>query len=282
MSTRGERRKRTADAPRFAGRAGGRHELERLLSKAGACSRKVARAAIEAGRVRVNGVVIVDPLAWFDGRRDRIALDGAPLAPASKEGRRYLALNKPTGYVTTRSDPDGRPTVYDLVQDAGLWVVPVGRLDLETSGLLLMTNDTAFADRVTSPESHVPKTYQVDARPRLDDAALARLAEGVLLADGPTRTAAVELLGHKGPCTRFQLTLTEGRNRQVRRMVKAVGAKVERLERVAIGSLVLGALARGKWRELTEREVAALRRAGTEPEGQAVRAPARPRRKGTA
>lgn len=239
-------------------RSSGRHELERLLSKAGYCSRAQARELVLAGRVRVNGVVIVDPEAWFDLVRDRVTVDGAPLAPARTEGRRYLALHKPRGCVTTRSDPDGRATVYDLVADCGAWVVPVGRLDLDTSGLLLFTNDTQFADRVTSPDSHVPKTYLVDAAPRLTDDALARLARGVELADGPTRPAEVELVGHRGPTTRLRLTITEGRNRQVRRMVKAVGAKVERLERVAIGPLLLGDLERGRWRELDAREVEAL------------------------
>ncbi|MBK7877261.1 MAG: rRNA pseudouridine synthase [Planctomycetes bacterium] len=254
------------------GRSSGRHELERLLSKAGFCSRAQARELVLAGRVRVNGVVIVDPEAWFDLVRDAVVVDGRAIAPARTEGRRYLALHKPRGCVTTRSDPDGRATVYDLVADCGAWVVPVGRLDLDTSGLLLFTNDTQFADRVTSPDSHVPKTYLVEAEPRLAQEALDALARGIELADGPTRPAEVELLGHRGPRTRFLLTITEGRNRQVRRMVKAVGAKVERLERVSIGPLELGELERGRWRELEPREVAALSRAADE---------ARPARKGT-
>lgn len=245
-------------------RSSGCHELERLLSKAGYCSRAQARELVLAGRVRVNGVVILDPLAWFDLVRDAVVVDGRGIAPARTEGRRYLALHKPRGCVTTRSDPDGRATVYDLVADCGAWVVPVGRLDLDTSGLLLFTNDTQFADRVTSPDSHVPKTYLVEAEPRLADEALGALADGVLLTDGLTRPAQVELVGHRGPRTRFLLTITEGKNRQVRRMVKAVGAKVERLERVSIGPLELGDLERGRWRELHAREVAALIRAAEE------------------
>lgn len=244
------------DGGRGGGRRSGAHELERLLSKAGVGSRAQARAWIVAGRVRVNGVVIVDPEAWFDGARDAIALDGKRVVLAKS---RYLALHKPTGHVTTRSDPDGRPTVYELVADAGAWVVPVGRLDLDTSGLLLLTNDTAFADLVTSPASHVEKTYVVDARPRLDDEALERLRRGVELHDGPTRPARVANVAHRGPTTRFELSITEGRNRQVRRMVKMVGSKVERLARVAIGPVELGDLARGRWRELDAREVQALR-----------------------
>lgn len=234
---------------------GAQHGLERLISKAGLGSRTQAREWIRAGRVRVNGVVIVDPEAWFDAARDEIRLDGRKLELAQ---RRYLALHKPRGYVTTRSDPDGRPTVYELVEDCGAWVVPVGRLDLETSGLLLFTNDTQFAELVTNPESHVEKLYEVEAGPRLSDAALERLRRGVTLHDGPTRPARVERLGERGPRTRFTIAISEGRNRQVRRMVKEVGAKVERLVRRSIGPLELGDLARGAWRELEPREVAEL------------------------
>lgn len=208
--------------------------------------------------MRVNGVVIVDPLAWFDAERDVVTLDGKRVELGAP---RYLALHKPRGYVTTRSDPDGRPTVYELVGDCGAWVVPVGRLDLETSGLLLFTNDTRFADLVTSPDSHVEKLYEVEAKPRLDASALERLRRGVVLHDGPTRPAKVEHLGERGPRTRFTIAITEGRNRQVRRMVREVGAKVERLVRRSIGPLELGELESGRWRELTAREVEALREA---------------------
>lgn len=244
-------------APR---RHSARHGLERLLSKAGLCSRTQARAFIVAGRVRVNGVVIVDPEAWFDTARDEIALDGRVVVGRAASGAAplHVALHKPRGYVTTRSDPDGRPTVYDLVEDCGAWVVPVGRLDLDTSGLLLFTNDTQFAELLTNPTSHVEKLYEVEARPRLDDAALDSLRRGVVLHDGPTRPARIEKLGDRGPCTRFRIGITEGRNRQVRRMVKEAGSTVQKLARVAIGPLELGTLARGAWRTLAPREVAAL------------------------
>jgi len=239
-------------------RPGARHGLERLLSKAGVGSRAQARAWIEAGRVRVNGVVILDPEAWFDAARDAITLDGRALGALEA---RTLALHKPRGYVTTRSDPDGRPTVYELVADAQGWLVPVGRLDLDTSGLLLFTNDTQLAELLTNPDSHVAKRYEVEARPRLDAAALERLRRGVELHDGPTRPAEVEHLGERGPRTRFTLAITEGRNRQVRRMVREVGSKVEKLVRRAIGPLELGTLASGRWRWLTAAEVEALVRA---------------------
>ena len=133
-----------------------RRGLERILSKFGVCSRSAARALIRRGRVRVNGVVIVDPEAWFDPERDEIQLDGRAVR-ATKQ--LYYALHKPRGYMTTRSDPGGRLTVYELLGAIGAWVVPVGRLDLDTSGLLVMTNDSAFAEALTNPESKIPKTY---------------------------------------------------------------------------------------------------------------------------
>ncbi len=231
------------------------HELERLLSKAGACSRVEARARIRAGRVRVDGQCVRDPSR--PTRADaRIELDGRPLAPAAK---RYLVLHKPRGYITTRRDEQGRPTVYDLLGELESFVVPVGRLDADSSGLLLFTNDTHFAERISNPASHVPKTYQVEARPRLSDAALERLRQGLRLSDGPTRPAQVEKLGDRGPATRFRITIDEGRNRQVRRMVQELGSRVEKLARVRIGTLELGTLASGSWRELEPRERRALR-----------------------
>jgi pseudouridine synthase len=230
-------------------------ELERILSKAGAGSRKQARTWIEAGRVTVNGVRVVDPDAWFDPERDRVALDGRLLA---LEKKLYFALHKPRGYLTTRSDPDGRATVYELIADVGAWVVPVGRLDADTSGLLLFTNDTQFAEHVTNPRSHVDKIYRVEATPRLSVESLASLEAGVELSDGMTLPAVVMHVVHRGSSTSFDLTIREGRNRQVRRMVRAVGSKVTKLARLAIGSVKLGELASGAHRPLTAREVSAL------------------------
>jgi 23S rRNA pseudouridine2605 synthase len=231
------------------------HGLERILSKAGVCSRAEARRWIEDGRVRVNGVPIFDPDAWFDPARDAVTVDGKRLRAAEKL---YYALHKPRGYLTTRTDPGGRPTVYDLFDELDAWLIPVGRLDLETSGLLLLTNDTQFAERVTNPESHVEKTYRVEARPRLDAAALERLRQGVVLHDGPTRPARVENVKERGPATIFELSISEGRNRQVRRMVKEVGSRVEKLARLSIGPVELGGLAPGAVRPLSEREARAL------------------------
>lgn len=229
--------------------------LERVLSKAGVGSRVDARSWTHAGRVRVNGQITRNPDQWIDMKRDRVLFDGNPLVARE---RIYLLLYKPTGYLTTYKDPEGRPTVYDLIADAGTFLSPVGRLDLDTSGLLLMTNDNQFAERVTNPNSHVPKTYLVKASAVLTDTQLQQLRDGIELADGPTRPALVTRLRDSGKYTHFEITLTEGRNRQVRRMVEALEAKVLKLVRVRIGHIAIGRLPIGKWRLLTAAEVASL------------------------
>ena len=231
--------------------------LERVFSKAGLASRTDARSWIGAGRVRVNGKLVQNPDHWVDLDHDRVTLDGRPLRAQQKT---YLLLYKPKGYLTTYRDPEGRATVYDLLADFGAWLSPVGRLDLDTSGLLLMTNDTDFAERVTNPEHKVPKTYQVKASALLADEQLDLLRRGVELSDGPTAPAVVIRLRDSGKYTHLEMTITEGRNRQVRRMVEAVGSKVLKLVRTAIGPIRIGDLAIGKWRKLTEDEVKALRR----------------------
>jgi len=203
----------------------------------------------------VNGAVVRDPDHWIDLARDRVTLDGKPIAAKS---RIYILLYKPKGYLTTYRDPEHRPTVYDLVEDVGAWLAPVGRLDLDTSGLLLMTNDTAFADHVTSPAHLVSKTYQVKTATLLGDDQLERLRRGIQLTDGPTRPAEVRRL-RDGPKHSFvEIVLTEGRNRQVRRMIEAAGSRVSKLVRTAIGPIRIADLAIGKWRRLTNEEIAAL------------------------
>lgn len=232
--------------------------LERAISKAGAGSRTEARAWIAEGRVRVGGTVATDPKHWVDLERDRITLDGRPL---SGEKKLHLVLYKPKGYVATRRDERGRKTVYDLLPKGTPYVFSVGRLDLDTSGLLLLTNDTAFAHKMASPEHHVPKTYQVKASTHLTDEQLDRLRKGIELKDGPTRPAVVERLREPGGRTVFAITITEGRNRQVRRMVEALDAKVLKLVRVAIGPLRIGSMPIGSCRALTMEEVRLLHRA---------------------
>ena len=229
--------------------------LERVFSKAGAGSRTDARSWIGGGRVRVNGQIVRNPDHWVDLLRDHVTLDGKPLRSAEKS---YILLYKPKGYLTTYRDPQGRPTVYDLTADAGGWLSPVGRLDLDTSGLLLMTNDTDFAERITNPDHKVPKTYQLKASTLLSDEQIEALRRGVTLNDGPTRPADVKRLRDSAKYTFLEMIISEGRNRQVRRMVEAVGGKVLKLVRTAIGPIRLGDLPIGKWRELTPAEVEAL------------------------
>ena len=229
--------------------------LERVLSKAGLGSRTEARRWIGTGRVRVNGKLVQNPDHWVDLERDQVTFDGRPVQGGRKI---YILLYKPKGYLTTYKDPEGRPTVYDLIQDLGQWVVPVGRLDQDTTGLLIMTNDTQFAERVTNPDSKMPKTYLVKASRVLTGADLDRLRTGVELSDGPTRPAVVRKLRESERYTHFEITITEGRNRQVRRMVEAVGAKVLKLVRTSIGPVPIGGLQIGKWRPLSEAEVTSL------------------------
>lgn len=236
--------------------------LERVLSKAGAGSRVEAARWVRAGRVTVNGRVVRDPDRWVDMELDRVRMDGQPLRPRE---RVYLLLYKPAGYLTTYRDPQGRPTVYDLIPDVGTFVSPVGRLDLDTSGLLLMTNDTQFAERVTNPNAHVPKTYLVKASTRLSDEQLQRLCDGIELADGRTRPAHAVRVRDSAKYTHFEIRLTEGRNRQVRRMVEALGATVLKLVRIKIGPVGIGTLPIGRWRPLTPAEVHALK--GTSDHG---------------
>lgn len=225
--------------------------LERVLSKAGVGSRTEARKWIGAGRVKVNGRVEGDPNRWVDLERDRITFDDEPLLQAESK---YLLLHKPAGYLTTYRDPEGRKTIFDLLPDRDRYLFPVGRLDMDTSGLLILTNDTAFAERLTNPDYHVPKTYRVKASKVLSDEQLDLLRNGIELRDGPTRPAIVNRVGPAA----FEITITEGRNRQVRRMVEALEAKVLKLARIAIGGIGIGDLESGKTRELTREELDTL------------------------
>lgn len=229
--------------------------LDRVLSKFGVGSRTEARSWIGAGRVTVNGQKVQTPDFWVDPEHDRIALDGHALTARQKQ---YLLLYKPKGYLTTYKDPEGRPTVYDLLGSVKDFVFPVGRLDQDTTGLLILTNDSTFGDHITSPESKVPKTYLVKASTLLDEEQLDHLRHGITLADGPTRPAIVERIRDGAKYTFFEITITEGRNRQVRRMVEALGAKVLKLVRTGIGGIEIGPLEIGKYRALAEEEVAAL------------------------
>jgi pseudouridine synthase len=223
--------------------------LNRYLASAGVGSRRAVDELIRAGRVTVNGQM--GELGSAVGEGDVVAVDGRPVAPQELA---YLMLHKPPGVVTTARDPQGRRTVVDLVESPQR-VYPVGRLDRDTTGLLLLTNDGELANRLAHPRHGVEKTYVADVEGDPPPDVLRRLAEGVELADGPTAPARVRRLG----AGRIELVIHEGRNRQVRRMCEAVGHPVRRLHRSAYGALELGALAEGRWRALTSEEVDALR-----------------------
>jgi pseudouridine synthase len=226
--------------------------LNAFLARAGVASRRKADDLIKAGRVRVNG----EPgeLNTFVESRDVVEVDGERVA---KQDLGYVLLHKPAGVVTTASDPQGRPTVVSLVGHESR-VVPVGRLDVDTTGALLLTNDGPLAHRLAHPRYGVEKVYEVETWKEPTDEALRRLAEGVELEDGPTSPARVRRLG----AARFELVLHEGRNRQVRRMCEAVGYRVRRLHRSTYAGLGVDGLAPGEWRELTAEEVAQLRVSG--------------------
>ena len=203
----------------------------------------------------VNGKVIRTPDHWVDVESDKVTFDGKPLGSKTL---RYVLLYKPKGYLTTYRDPQGRPTVYDLLDAIEDFIFPVGRLDLETSGLLLLTNDAQFAEHITNPDHKVPKTYLIKASPPLSDEAIAQLRAGVVLSDGPTRPAETARIRESATSTFLDVTITEGRNRQVRRMIQAVGSRVRKLVRTAIGPLRIGDLEIGKWRELSREELRLL------------------------
>jgi 23S rRNA pseudouridine2605 synthase len=229
--------------------------LDRVLSKSGLGSRTEARKWIGTGRVRVNGRLIQTPDFWVDLQKDKVTFDGKPLARAEP---RYILLYKPKGYLTTYRDPEGRPTVYDLLPGVDQFVAQVGRLDLETSGLLLLTNDNDLADALTNPDHKVPKTYLVKASTRLTDEQVDELRRGVELSDGRTKPAEVVRMRDSEKYTSLEITITEGRNRQIRRMLEAVGSKVLKLVRTRLGPLTLEGLTIGRWRELTDDEVRKL------------------------
>ncbi len=230
--------------------------LDRILSKAGLGSRTEARSWIGSGRVSVNGRVIQTPDHWVNPLRDKVLLDGKPL---ERVERRYILLYKPKGYLTTYRDPEGRKTVYDLLPKVNEFVGTVGRLDLDTSGLLLLTNDNDLAEYITNPEHHVSKMYMVKASTVLTTEQLDQLRNGVTLDDGPTRPAQVTPLRNTPKYSFIEITISEGRNRQVRRMLEAVGSKVLKLVRVRLGPLSLTGLRIGEWRDLTPAEIAMLR-----------------------
>lgn len=233
-----------------------KERLQKIIAAAGLASRRQAEEWISAGRVRLNGrIATLGESA--DVQSDRIEVDGQALrGPAASI---YLLLNKPSGYVTSLNDPQGRPLVTDLVKEVGARVYPVGRLDLTTEGLLLLTNDGELANHLAHPRHQVEKTYLVRVRGVLADADRQRLEQGVLLEDGMTAAAKISRVRAVGQHSWFELTIHEGRNRQVRRMCEAVGYPVSRLKRVRLAFLTLDELQPGQFRHLSRQEVARLK-----------------------
>jgi 23S rRNA pseudouridine2605 synthase len=230
----------------------GRVPLERALSKLGLASRAESRELIRAGRVAVNGRVETDPLLDVTPERVRIEIDGRPARRAKPV---TILLHKPRGVVTTRSDPEGRPTVYGCLEGLDAHVVPVGRLDAATTGLLLLTNDTRFADWVTDPRNEVPRVYLVTVRGELTDETARRLEEGVEESGESLAARSVAVRKRSRRETHLVIELTEGKNREIRRMLEAVGHEVTRLKRVSFGGLELGDLEPGRWRVVPESEL---------------------------
>ena len=234
--------------------------LARALSKLGYCSRTQAQDLIRTGEVRVNNIVRSDEKTRVDLERDRIEVDGQPVTSRNKI---YLMLNKPRGIVTTRSDEEGRKTVYDLLKGAELpWVAPVGRLDKASEGLLLFTNDTGWAAEILTPQSHLDKTYHVQIDCLADERVLQRIIKGVTTGEGDfLRAKHVTLLRQGSRNSWLEMVLDEGKNRQIRRLLSAIGVKVLRVVRVAIGPLKLGNLGKGAFRHLMEEERDSLAKA---------------------
>jgi 23S rRNA pseudouridine2605 synthase len=222
--------------------------LDRALSKLGILSRSEARTRILEGRVTVNGVVVRDPRRPVVPERARILVDAAP---ARRPAWRTIVFHKPRGTVTTRRDPEGRPTVFDRLADQAQGLVAVGRLDLATTGLLILTTDTQLANRLADPASAVVRRYVVTVRGRLTDDAAQRMRDGI---DG-LRAESVHIRKRSSRETHLIVELTEGKNREIRRLCQAVGHEITALKRIAFGDLELGTLAAGQWRDLTRDEL---------------------------
>ena len=247
--------------------------IQKVLADQGICSRREAERLIAAGKVKVNGhpVGLGDKM---DPDYDKVSINGKNVRIVRKRQYTYIMLHKPRGYLTTRSDDRGRKTVMDLVADVPAMLRPVGRLDKDSEGLLLMTDDGAFINLLTHPSGGVGKLYRVTVNPRATEAQIVQMASGVVLDDGVrTQPCVIHVLSDEPGRTVLEITLHEGRNRQIRRMCSAVGLQVVRLKRSAEGPVKLGMLQPGEYRELKRSEVSALRNAAQK---NARPAPARP------
>jgi len=232
--------------------------LQRFLSRAGIASRRAAEEMIRAGRIRVNGATITEMGVRIDPRRDEVEVDGRRVRLPDPL---WVALHKPPGYVVSRHDPQGRPTIYDLLPKEFHGLFHVGRLDLESEGLLLLTNEGEVAHRLLHPSYEIDRVYDVGVRGRLSEEDFHQLLTGVEIGDGPAKVVEVERRPRPGPrADRLLVTIREGRKRVVRRIFDQIGHPVLRLVRRRLGPIELGGLRRGRWRKLSPREVTALRR----------------------
>jgi 23S rRNA pseudouridine2605 synthase len=266
---------------RSADSGGAPERLQKILSRAGVASRRTAETLIEQGRVSVNGVTVTALGSKADPSHDDVRVDGRRLP--GKQRRRYILLNKPVGHVSTRSDPQRRPTVIDLLTTVREYVYPVGRLDYDTEGLLLLTNDGDLAAALTHPRHEVPRTYEARLNGMPDEEALERLRTGIPLDGARTLPAEAVLVnsGRRDADGVLRLIIREGRNRQVRRMCEAVGHPVKSLKRTRIGPISDRRLRPGQWRDLTPDEVVALKRIASvvapRPRTTPVATPGKPR-----
>jgi 23S rRNA pseudouridine2605 synthase len=267
----------------------GKERLQKILSQAGVASRRLSEELIAQGRVQVNGVTVTELGTKADAGADEIKVDGRRIH--AQKRKRYILLHKPRGYITSRSDPEGRPTVLDLLRAVPEYIYPVGRLDYDSEGLLILTNDGELAARLTHPRHEVDKVYEARVRGIPDDHTLERLAKGVTIDGKRTAPAKVRVIdppnkrATENEQTRIELSIHEGRQRQVRKMFDAIGHPVVRLKRVRIGPIQDPNIPQGHWRELTPQEVGKLQRAAgltaqarpaaqTPPAAQAERRPA--------
>jgi 23S rRNA pseudouridine2605 synthase len=231
--------------------------LQKYIAECGESSRRKAEEYVVAGRVKVNGEIAHIGQSITPGK-DKVTIDDKTVVRPRK--KIYIALNKPRGYVTTMDDELGRRCVTELVQGVDARVYPVGRLDMGSEGLLILTDDGVFANALTHPKHHVPKVYRVSVRPGVTGAQLSRIENGIEIEGKVTAPAKAQVISHDAEKAVVEITLYEGRNRQIRRMCEELGLKIARLSRVAVGNLRLGGLRPGQWRELEPKEVSSLLR----------------------
>ncbi len=236
--------------------------LQKYLADAGVASRRGAEKIISEGRVSVNGEIIREMGVQVDENYDVVELDGERIKNAEK--KYYIMLNKPVGFVTTVSDDKGRPTVMELVSDISARIYPVGRLDYDTEGLLLLTNDGDLTYKITHPKHDIEKTYVAEVTGNVTKDTIINLRRGVVIDGYKTSPATVEVIGATQFGTKVEITIHEGRNRQVRRMFEELGCVVKKLKRIKEAGLNLGHLPSGKWRKLSESEVNMLKKIGTD------------------